>query len=658
MKTRKITIIYILFFSLMVGGCADFLVENPSAMGTAETYFPTTSGFDGALNACYSSLRAVHNSRNLWLFGTDQFMQTNSYPTDINPGTYTNIDVYSPQGLNSDNGDINTFWERAYIGVDRCNRVIQLAETAELSAAERAVKVGEALTLRALYYYYLVEQFGAIPFPVEPYTELQVTAERVPEETIYAQLIGDLEQAQAVLPLTSPQFGRVTKGVAQMLLAKLYLTRGYKPFAKNDDFTNAAKYADYVINSGAYSLLSDFRMLFQPGNEKNDEIIFSIQWSKDQVLAQWDWSNNATQWGNNAHSKFGLAYDNFPGGQRSNFYNRWLRTYNSTFHTLECFGVDTLNNPGKSYVSPRLLEWINTFPDHHSFKIDKRYNATFCRLTMVEVSALGSKRFGPDKSTLWQVWSQGPGSGTSNLIYNPQQTDINRNYWEGTGRDTSMYIPAPDESHLWPAERFTELPYGVIPRKLWFSNENGDLKRSFESAYGTLPGSLWYHMDWIQPRPALYKFWEPESAYNDNWGNRDFYLMRLGETYLIAAEAHFKAGNMNEAVSRINSVRRRAAGGDINAPSYLDISTDDLSIDFILDERTRELVGEENRWTELKRTGKLIERTLKYNWWANSPFIPGGQPYLSEHHLLRPLPYAWWSLLANKDEVLQNPGYN
>lgn len=659
MKTKNILICFLFLLGSILNGCSDYLEEDPSAMGTAETYFPTTSGFDGALNACYSSLRAVHNVRHFWLWGTDQFSGTNGYPTEKDKGTYTDVNVYSPQGLNSDNGDLKNMWERLYIGVDRCNRVIQLSETADLDATQRAVKVSEAYTLRALYYYYLVEQFGDIPFPLAPYTTVQTTAERIPEETVYAQLIGDLEQAQDVLPTTSPQFGRVTKGAAQMLLAKLYLTRGYKSYAKSDDYSNAARYADLVINSGTYSLLPDFRMIFVPGNEKNNEIIFSVQWTKDKSLAIYDWlsSPGANDWGNNAHSKFGIAYDNFQGGQRSNFYNRWLRTYNETFYIQECFGVDTVTNLGKSYVVPRLLEPLTKFPDNHSYKIDKRYNATFIRLTMTEVSMKGSKRYGPDKTTQWQVWSLGSGSGTNNLTYNPVNTDPNKNYWVGTGRDTSMYIPAPDESHLWPAERFTKLPYGVIPLKLWFKDNNGATYKMFETAYGTVPGSVWYHTDWLQTRPSLFKFWEPESAYGDNLGVRDMFLMRLGETYLIAAEAYFKMGNMTEAVNRINTIRRRATGGDINTPSYMDITSADLSIDFILDERTRELVGEEHRWTELKRTGKLIERTLNYNWWTNSPYIPGGEPYLDQNKLLRPLPYSWWSLLTNKDDIPQNPGY-
>jgi hypothetical protein len=216
-----------------------------------------------------------------------------------------------------------------------------------------------------------------------------------------------------------------------------------------------------------------------------------------------------------------------------------------------------------------------------------------------------------------------------------------------------MWIPMQDENHLWPAERFMNLPYGVIPRSLWFENTDSEVYKTFETAYGTVPGSLWFHTDWLQVRPYVQKFWEPETQYGDNFGVRDMFLMRLGEAYLIAAEAHYKAGNLALAVERINTVRQRACGSH-----YMDITTADLDIDFILDERTRELIGEELRWNELKRTGTLIERTLRYNWWVNSPYIPGGVPYLKEFHYLRPLPYSWWSLLTNREEVPQNQGYN
>lgn len=625
-------------------GCSDFLEEDPSSIGTAETYFPTESGFDGALNACYSVLRTLHSSRQVWLYGTDQFMQTNGYPTTQAPGTYTNIDVYSSQSLNSENGNFKSLWENCYVGIDRCNRVIQLSESAKIPEVQRTVKVAEAISLRALYYYYLVEQFGAIPFPLKPYEVLQTEGERIPEETIYQQLISDLEDAVNVLPEKSPQFGRVTKGMAEMLLAKLYLTRGYRDYAQSGDFENAAKHADAIINSGTYKLLDNYRMIFVPRNEKNDEIIFSVQYTTDKLL-------NGS--GNNNHSKFGIAYDNFIGGQRSDYYNRHIRTYNETFHTLECFGVDTLNTPGKSYKVPDLLKPLDEFPAYHSYKIDQRYDATFRRLCMVEVSTYASRKYGPDQTTKYQVWAAGEGSEKVNLTYDPSQINLNENYWLGTGRDTSMYIPAPDESHLWPMERVMSVQYGVVPRTVWFENNNGAEKKMMENAYGEIPNSLWFHTDWLQGRPFIDKFWEPDSYYSDNYGVRDFFLMRLGEVYLIAAEAYYKAGNSALAAERINTIRQRACGGE----HYMDIKATDVDIDFILDERTRELVGEEHRWVELKRTGKLKERTLKYNYWANSPFIPGGKPYLEDFHYLRPIPYSWWSLLSNKEEVKQNPGY-
>lgn len=645
MKLNYLLISSIFFVGLVLEGCSNFLDEDPSAIGTAETYFPTATGFDGAINACYSSLRDIHSNRNLWLWGTDQFSQSNGYPTEKNPGTYSNINAYSSQALHSENSDIKNLWEKCYSAIDRCNRVILLSPEAQIPAEEKAVKVSEVKTLRSLYYYYLVEQFGTIPFPLESYSVLQTTGERVPEETIYKQLIEDLEAAQLLLPSISIQFGRVTKGVAQMLLSKLYLTRGYKPFAQADDYKNAAKYADIIINSGTYNLLDNYQMVFAPGNEKNSEIIFSIQWTKDKSL-----NGN----GNNAHSKFGIAYELFNGAQRSNFYNRGLRTYNETFHSIECFGVDTFTNSGQSYQVPPLLQSLNIHPEHYSYKIDKRFDATFKRLTMVEVSTYAGKNYGPDKTTKSQVWSAGKGSEINNLVYNPSEININENYWLGTGRDTCMYIPAPDETHLWPAERFMTLPYGVIPKQLWFKNENCKEKQMIKDAYGEIPGSFWFHTDWLQVRPYVYKFREPESVYSDNLGVRDMFLMRFSEVYLLAAEAYLQDGNKALAAERINTIRRRAAGGSSN----MDISFGDVDLDFILDERTRELLGEEHRWVELKRTGKLIERTLKYNFWTASPYLPGGVPYISEFHYLRPIPYSWWSLLSNKEEVKQNPGYN
>jgi hypothetical protein len=83
---------------------------------------------------------------------------------------------------------------------------------------------------------------------------------------------------------------------------------------------------------------------------------------------------------------------------------------------------------------------------------------------------------------------------------------------------------------------------------------------------------------------------------------KDFMMMRLGETYLLLAEAQVKQGKTAEAANTINVLRTRA-----QAPL---VTADKMTLDFILDERARELIGEENRRMTLMRTGTLVDRAL------------------------------------------------
>lgn len=154
--------------------------------------------------------------------------------------------------------------------------------------------------------------------------------------------------------------------------------------------------------------------------------------------------------------------------------------------------------------------------------------------------------------------------------------------------------------------------------------------------------------------PQFKKFRDPfVSAYVDNGGARDTYVFRLGETYLIAAEAFLKAGNLPKALQYFNAIRTRAAkpGNNpaTNIPYATEMQVTSLTIDDILDERIRELTGEEFRWFELKRTGTLVARTLAYNDEAKAANT------LKAIHLLRPIPQAVIDL--NRGPFPQNPGY-
>ena len=121
---------------------------------------------------------------------------------------------------------------------------------------------------------------------------------------------------------------------------------------------------------------------------------------------------------------------------------------------------------------------------------------------------------------------------------------------------------------------------------------------------------------------------------------KDFMVMRLGETYLLLAEAQLKQSKFTEAAISINALRTRANAALVTAA--------DITLDFILDERVRELVAEENRRMTLMRTGKLVTRATA----LNGDKITG----LSNTHLLLPIPQTEINL--NKDAVLdQNTGY-
>ncbi|MCH7410440.1 RagB/SusD family nutrient uptake outer membrane protein [Belliella sp. DSM 111904] len=174
----------------------------------------------------------------------------------------------------------------------------------------------------------------------------------------------------------------------------------------------------------------------------------------------------------------------------------------------------------------------------------------------------------------------------------------------------------------------------------WFTNDP-IMQELTDAQVAALP----YRLIRIKDRndvfsPAVQKHRYPYLRNN----GRDYMYMRLGETYLIAAEALMMQGKLNEAASYFNAVRARAAFSGASIPL---ITPEQLNIDQILDERGRELAGELHRWTDLKRTGKLLERVRKHN--------PNAAPNIREYHQLRPIPQT--QIDRTQNEFGQNPGY-
>jgi len=124
--------------------------------------------------------------------------------------------------------------------------------------------------------------------------------------------------------------------------------------------------------------------------------------------------------------------------------------------------------------------------------------------------------------------------------------------------------------------------------------------------------------------------------------NKDVYVYRLAETYLLRAEAYHRNGNNQSAADDINVIRSRANASPINA--------NEVNLDLILDERARELMYEEPRRRTLIRMGKLVERVRKYG------LLNGTRETIQDYHNLWPIPQQ--VIDANfATEIEQNPGY-
>ncbi|MCX6308159.1 MAG: RagB/SusD family nutrient uptake outer membrane protein [Bacteroidia bacterium] len=138
--------------------------------------------------------------------------------------------------------------------------------------------------------------------------------------------------------------------------------------------------------------------------------------------------------------------------------------------------------------------------------------------------------------------------------------------------------------------------------------------------------------EWVNPLPA-------QASSSDQYNSIPY--LRLADTYLVLSEALFRQDKFDEAAVWINKVRERSHATSITGTN--------VTIDFILDERSRELVTEEHRRYALLRTGKLVERVQLYNDFAG--------PTIANAPLLFPIPQS--VIDANTGRKMdQNLGYN
>ena len=267
MDSRLIKLFTFITLILLVG-CAD-LTEDMVTDTVADDQFATPEGLDEALVGAYQPLRGFYGREPgllMTLFGTDLFKEGQSYNPewDSYGGGLNPSSQQEPQGQ-------DLVWDRFYRGINNANTVIdRAAEIDNMSAEEKDRRVAEARFLRAHYYFVLVQHYGPIHITSEETREVELEAERAPEEEVYKLILNDLSFAKENLPVDQQQPGRPTHYAAVNHLAKVHLTI--------ENWEEAAEYAIDVINSGQYRLLDEYFDVFDPFNQRHDEVIWSVQW--------------------------------------------------------------------------------------------------------------------------------------------------------------------------------------------------------------------------------------------------------------------------------------------------------------------------------------------------------------------------------------------
>ncbi len=270
MKTTKYIILLIPAFLILftTPGCKKFLDKSPQGEMTQEVFPTTAADALNATNAAYTTLRE-------WNYHSGGYPITDIMSDDARKGSNpsdqaSTVGPYDTFTITPTQDGLDRWWNQLYVGVKRCNVVIEKVPLISMDQALKTRYLAEARFVRGLIYFDFVRAWGGVPLVTTLTPPLHLP--RASKEEVYAQIIADLEFAAASLPERSEyegkDMGRATKGAANAFLARVALWM--------HDFENAEKYAMLVINSTQYGLEPVYTDACGVNGQNGPEAIFEI----------------------------------------------------------------------------------------------------------------------------------------------------------------------------------------------------------------------------------------------------------------------------------------------------------------------------------------------------------------------------------------------
>jgi hypothetical protein len=554
-------------------------------------------------------------------------------------------------------------WDELYKGIGNANLLIQNAtKSTSTSTAIKNTALGEGYFIRAYLYLRLVSQYGAVPLQLEPLSTVTLEFTRSEPKAVYEQIIADLNKAKDLLPTTGAP-AKLTQNAAKHFLAKALLFRASEINASwnastlNADLSTAVTLADQVI--AGHPLAPNFGSLWEyrgpnSANERLPEIIFSAQMTGDLN------TNRGT--GNTQHLYFVSRYDVQDQLERDITGDRPFSRLATTYYTYRLYDMVNDSRFWKSYrtkfalngrkpIAPNVqgdlgLMFVINQPGDRRFPLSKIVRATAGANLVTDV--LGT---GKPIPTVYVAYPDGrttDGALNTDLTTAGQSFPPLSKHIDGSRNSLNDVIGKRDFILARSAETYLIAAEAKI--------------RLAKAGSGSYNDALTY-INAIRER-ARFKQGENRAAYWDGGNTLQSPALQtpgVGNTF-YPGNSYYESNNINVTTDASASL----AIADVNALPQQDqyilstlgaSSVYDKMLGLVLNERSRELIGEYVRWADLARTKTLVSRAKAFNLEAAAK--------VADYHVLRPLPQNFLdgiqaggkALSATEKTALQNPGY-
>lgn len=694
MKINKVLFAAILT-SVMSGSftsCSESFLDEELKTQYSTDRFKTQEGLDELVTGAYQKLKFKFNyiwGIQCYNMGVDEFTDANNVIPAWN---------HYSQDLNSSETAANQpIWDNYYGLVEPANILLQnLPQYYNTSSPTYNTRLGEAYFLRAYAYFELVKQFGGVPLKLEPSTSVETYFTRNSEEEIYTQVISDFGEAYRLLPKQGESVGRINKYAAAHFLAKAHLFRASELYSSwngnyvSSDLDAVIQYGSEVV--AAHPLCDDYVELWdyqQPNgaNEKVSEVILAAQFSNDE--ATWG------RFGNQMHLYYPSVYQDLSGCKRDISGGREFSYVSATEYTMQVFDRVNDSRFWKSFITcyganetKSAPEWTDEDMPYAPAGVNK-----------------GEKRFKGGELGLKYIVNN-PGDNRYEAYPNAPAYTVLK---DGKMCNTYTYVRYfKGQSHSWNLNENEKTGnyYNIIPHKrsVALSKFRDGYRVSIASQFGTRDAIIARSADdvlmvaeaYIRKGEANYDKaieWinklRNRAGYADNedrsknvdggqsYKNNPFCSGKGGGHSDEGAiywdkNTYYESNNMEGAETtastksamKLNSVAD-VYNSTVDTPIYNELgctSNAEKMMCFLLNERTRELCGELQRWEDLARTKTLDARWHKFNDGATR----GIGEFNPSKHYYRPIPQAFLDGITNSNgsalnneekKAMQNPGY-